>query len=123
MRLGSRQLMEIRAVSRDLKCWLAMSVAVPMATIAAGKLLNYCCAEPNREHQRRVDLRAAAWPLVPRLRRGRLQLEELMDYFFQALEVDGLRQVLGEPRFTCLTHVVLHSEATQGDAAQAFRRL
>lgn len=64
-----------------------------------------------------------ALTLISALASRRLQLEQLVNRLLQPLEVNRLRQVFGKARLTGFAHIVLHPEAAERDAAQAFGRL
>src|ERR1043166_3436970 len=46
--------------------------------------------------------------------------QQILDRFFQTLEVDRFCQVLGETSGAGFVHIVFHSEPAQRDSAQAF---
>ncbi len=54
---------------------------------------------------------------------GRFQFQEVLNDLLQPIEVDRLRQMIGEARLARAADIVLHPESAQGDSAQAFAGL
>src|SRR5437868_13629352 len=69
-------------------------------------------ARPQRPHRR-----PRASNLAPLTARS-CATEQLLNHFFQSIEIDRLGQVLGKPRVTGPVDIVFHSETAQGDSRQ-----